>query len=52
MLIRLAGDCFAGKKGDKYDTITSDNESDSGDSDDELYTWPPEESSFVGKLSS
>ena len=38
---RPDGDWFAGNEVDEYDTITSDNESDSSDSDDELYTWPP-----------
>ena len=37
---RPDGDWFAGNEVDEYDTITSDNESDSSDSDDELYTWP------------
>ena len=39
--IESDGNCFAGNERDEYDTSTSDNESDSGDSDDELYTWPP-----------
>ena len=31
-------DCFAGNEGDESITNTSDNDSDSGDSDDEVYT--------------
>ena len=34
-------DCFAGSKWDEADTDISENDSDSGDSDDELYTWAP-----------
>ena len=36
--IELDDDCFAGNKGDEPDTSTSDNDSDSGHSDDEVYT--------------
>ena len=38
-------DCF-GDDGDEFDTDFSDNDSDSGDSDEEVYTWPPKVSSF------
>ena len=31
-------DCFADNEGDESDICTSHNDSDSGDSDDELYT--------------
>ena len=34
-------DCFAGNEGDESDKDTSDIDSDSGDSDNEVYTWPP-----------
>ena len=32
------GDCFAGYQGDESNTDTSDNNRESGDSDDEVYT--------------
>ena len=34
-------DCFAGNEVDEFDTNTSDNDSDNGDSNDEVYTWLP-----------
>ena len=39
-------DCFEDNKGDESDTDTSDNGSDGGDSDDEVYTWPPKTSLY------
>ena len=39
--IESTGDCFAGNEQDEYN-----NDSDSGDSDDEEYTWPPKAASF------
>ena len=33
-------DCFTANKGDESDKNSSDNDSDSGASDDEVYTWP------------
>ena len=39
--IKSDEDCFAGNKGDECHTDTPDNDSDSGDSDDEAYTLPP-----------
>ena len=44
--IELGGDCFVGNEGDESDTDTSDNDSGSGHSDDEVYTWPPKALSF------
>ena len=38
--------CFVGNEGNELDTDTSDNNSDNGDSDDEVNTWPPKASSF------
>ena len=32
---------FAGNEGDESDTDTFDNDSDRGDSEDEVCTWPP-----------
>ena len=37
--IELGNNCFAGSKGDESNTGNFDNDSDSGCSDDELYTW-------------
>ena len=39
--IELDADCFAGNEGHEYDTDISDNHSDSGDIDDEMYMWVP-----------
>ena len=36
--IETDDDCFAGNKRDESDTNTPDNDSDSGDRDDEMYT--------------
>ena len=36
--IELGNNCFTGSKGDESDTGNFDNGSDSGSSDDELYT--------------
>ena len=36
--IETDDDCFAGNKRDESDTNTSDNDSDSGDIDDEMYS--------------
>ena len=39
-------DCFAGNEGHESDTDTSNNDSDIGGSDDEVYNWLPKASSF------
>ena len=38
--------CLVGNGGNEFDTDTSDNNSDSGDRDNEVNTCPPKASSF------